>query len=132
MATPTRKCKYEEVRWSLSRFSLTVRCAGVSAFYFLIVGVLGLIAITTTHCTVHRHAHEHGIRHSMAAWAHATYQYHVNGTGMVGRSVDAHVPVDNASVGLAQAHPNYEGWWLSAGRSLTVEHWCSSQDFNSS
>ena len=48
MATPKRKRKYEEVRWSLSRSSLTVRCTGVSAFHFLIVGVLGLIAITTT------------------------------------------------------------------------------------
>ena len=51
---------YEEVRWSLSRSSLAVRCAGVSAFRFPIVGVLGLVAITTTHCTVHHHAHEHG------------------------------------------------------------------------
>ena len=49
----TRKCKYEGVRWSLSRSSLTVRCAGVSAFRFPIVGVLSLVAITTTHCTVH-------------------------------------------------------------------------------
>ena len=34
MATPTRKRKYEEVRWSLARSSLTVRCASVSAFRF--------------------------------------------------------------------------------------------------
>ena len=53
MATPTRKRKYEEVRWSLSRSSLAVRCAGVSAFRFPIVGVLSLVAISTTHCTVH-------------------------------------------------------------------------------
>ena len=51
MATPTRKRKYEEVRWSLSRSSLAVRCAGVSAFRFPIVGVLSLVAISTTHCT---------------------------------------------------------------------------------
>ena len=53
MATPTRKRKYEEVRWSLSCSSLAVRCAGVSAFRFPIVGVLSLVAISTTHCTVH-------------------------------------------------------------------------------
>ena len=53
MATPTRKRKYEEVRWSLSRSSLAVRYAGVSAFRFPIVGVLSLVAISTMHCTVH-------------------------------------------------------------------------------
>ena len=53
MATPTRKRKYEEVRWSLARSSLAVRCAGVSAFRFPIVNVLSLVAISTTHCTVH-------------------------------------------------------------------------------
>ena len=56
MAIPPRKGKYEGVRWSLS---LAVCCAGVSAFRFPIVGVLGLVvAITTTHCAVHHHAHE--------------------------------------------------------------------------
>ena len=49
----------------------------------------------------------------MVAWAHAIYQYHVNGTDTVGRSVgrsvDARGPVDHASVGLAQARPNYVG-----------------------
>ena len=53
MATSTRKRKYEEVHWSLFRSSLAVRCAGVSAFRFPIVGVLSLVAISTTHCTVH-------------------------------------------------------------------------------
>ena len=43
MATPTRKRKYEAVRWSLARSSLAVRCAGVSAFRFPIVGVLSLV-----------------------------------------------------------------------------------------
>ena len=47
----------------------------------------------------------------MVAWARATYQYHVNGMDMVGRSVgrsvDARGPVDHASVGLTQARPNY-------------------------
>ena len=41
----------------VSRSSFTVCCVGVSAFRFPIVSVLGLIAITTTHCTVHHHAH---------------------------------------------------------------------------
>ena len=31
----------------------------------------------------------------MVAWARATYQYHVNGTDMVSRSVDARGPVDH-------------------------------------
>ena len=53
MARPTRKRKYEEVCWSLSHSSLAVRCTGVSAFRFPIVGVLSLVAITTMHCTVH-------------------------------------------------------------------------------
>jgi len=35
MATLTRKRKYEEVRWSLSRFRLAVCCAGVSALFVL-------------------------------------------------------------------------------------------------
>ena len=43
----------------------------------------------------------------VVAWAHAIYQYHVNGTDTVGRSVDARGPVDHASVRLAQARPNY-------------------------
>ena len=41
----------------------------------------------------------------LAAWARAMYQYHVNGTDMVGRSVDAHAPIDHNSVGLTQARP---------------------------
>ena len=53
MATLTRKCKYEEVRRSLSRSNLAVHCTGVSAFRFPIVGILSLVAVTTTHCTVH-------------------------------------------------------------------------------
>ena len=103
MATPTRKRKYEEVRWSLSRSSLAVRCAGVSAFRFPIVGVLSLVAISTTHCTVHMS--DMSVRRGLAAWARATYQYHVNGTDTVGRSVgrsvDARAPVDHDSVGRA-------------------------------
>ena len=42
--------------------------------------------------------------YGMTAWGRATY--HVNGTEMVGRSVDERVPVDHASVELAQARPN--------------------------
>ena len=102
MVIPTRKCKYQEVRWSLSHSSLAVRCAGVSAFRFPIVGVLSLVAISTTHCTVHM----------SVAWqlgSVGTYQYHVNGTDTVGRSVyrsvgrsvDARAPVDHDSVGRA-------------------------------
>ena len=49
-------------------------------------------------------------RRRVVAWAHATYQYHVNGMDMVGQSVgqsvDARGLVDHASVGLAQARPN--------------------------
>ena len=90
--TPTRKRKYEEVRWSLSRSSLAVRCAGVSAFRFPIVGVLSLVAISTTHCTVHMSDMSVALRlGSVYVWARATYQYHVNGTDTVGRSVDPSV-----------------------------------------
>ena len=84
MARPTRKHKYEEVRWSLSRSSLTVRCAGVSAFRFPIVGTLSLVVITTTHCTVPMNV---AWRRRVVAWVRATYQYHVNGTDTVGRSM---------------------------------------------
>ena len=42
---------------------------------------LDLVAITTTHCTVHMWAWR-----GVAAWARATFQYHVNGTDTVGRS----------------------------------------------
>ena len=52
MATPTRKPKCEEVHSSLSCSSLAVYCVGASAFRFPIVGVLSLVAITTTHYTV--------------------------------------------------------------------------------
>ena len=97
-----KKCKYEEVRWSLSRSSLTVRCAGISAFCFPIIGVLSLVAITTTHCTVHMSV---AWRRRMLVWARATYQYHVNGTDTVGRSIGQSIgargPVDHDSVGRA-------------------------------
>ena len=42
-------------------------CTGASAFRFLIVGVLGPVAITTTHCTVHHQAHERGM--AFFGWA---------------------------------------------------------------
>ena len=45
--------KEAQVRWSLTRSSLAVHCTGVSGFRFPIVGVLSLVAITTTHFTVH-------------------------------------------------------------------------------
>ena len=97
--------KEEEVRWSLSRSSLAVCCAGISAFRFPIIGVLSLVAITTMHCTVHM----------SVAWRRGSV-----GTGnvsvssewdehgrSVGQSVDARGPVDHDSVGFAQARPNY-------------------------
>ena len=46
--------------------------------------------------------------YGMPVWARATHPYHVNGMDAVGRSVDAHVPIDHASVGLTQARPNYQ------------------------
>ena len=68
--------------------------AWVSAFRFPIVGVLSLVAITTTHCTVHMVSV--AWRHHVVAWAHATYQYHVDGTDTVGQSVGrcmwSHIP----------------------------------------
>ena len=91
----TRKCKYEEVRWSLSRSSLAVHCMGISAFCFPIVGVLSLVAISTT-------VHMSG----MAAWQNRHVQRIMSGTDIVGRSVDARGPVDHDSVGFAQARPN--------------------------
>ena len=68
MATLTRKLKYEVVCWSLSHSNLAVRCAGVSAFRFPIVGILGLLAITTTHCTVHHHAHTQALAWHGLIW----------------------------------------------------------------
>ena len=50
----------------LSRSSLAVRCAGVSAFRFPIVGVLSLVAISTTHCTVHMS--DMSVAGGLAAW----------------------------------------------------------------
>ena len=72
MATPTRKCKYEGVRWSLSCSSLAVRCVGVSAFRFPVVGVLSLVAISTTHYALHC-SHECG----MVAWQRGHVQHAV-------------------------------------------------------
>ena len=107
MATPTRKRKYEEVRWSLSRSSLTVRCAGVSAFRFPIVGVLSPVAISTTHCTVHMSDMSVAWRLGSVGTCNVSVSREWDGHGRsVGRSVDARAPVDHDSVGLAQAHPN--------------------------
>ena len=90
-----------------------IRCAGVSAFCFPIVGVLGLTAVTTMHCTVHHHVHTralawHGLTWRAQRGARPTYPYHVNIVSRsVGRSVDARVPIDHASVGFAQARSSY-------------------------
>ena len=115
MATPTRKRKFEEVRWSLSRSSLAVRCAGVSAFRFPIVGVLSLVAISTTHCTVHMSEMSVAWRLGSVGTCNVSVSREWDGHGRsvgrpvdrsVGRSVDARGPVDHDSVGLAQARPN--------------------------
>ena len=63
-----------------------------------------LVATTTSTALFTSVAWQRG---SVAAWTRATYQYHVNGTDTVGRSVDARGPVDYDSVGLTQARPNY-------------------------
>ena len=100
MATPKRKRKYEEVRWSLARSSLAVRCACVSAFRFPIASVLSLVAITTTHCTVHMSV---AWRHGSVGTCNLSVSREWDGHG---QSVDVRGPVDYASVGLAQARPN--------------------------
>ena len=108
MATPTRKRKYEEVHLSLSRSSLAVRCAGVSAFRFPIVGVLSLVAISTTHCTVHMSDMSVALRLGSVGTCNVSVSCEWDGHGRsVGRSVDARGPVDHDSVGLAQARPNH-------------------------
>ena len=112
MATPTRKRKYEEVHWSLSRSSLAVRCAGVSVFRFPIVGVLSLVAISTTHCTVHMSDMSVAWRLGSMGTCNVSVSHEWDGHGRsvgwsVGRSVDARGPIDHTSVGLAQARPNY-------------------------
>ena len=68
-------------------------------------------AFSVLYCSYHDYAlhcsHDmsRAWRCRMVAWACATYQYHANGTDMVGQSVsqsvDAHGPVDHASVGFA-------------------------------
>ena len=76
---------------------------GHLCFRFPIFNVLSLVAIMTMHCTVHMSV---AWRRRVVRWACATYQYHMNGTDTVGRWGDACGPVDHASVGLAQSHPN--------------------------
>ena len=70
------------VRKVLSRMQYAVYT--YCTYDFPIVGVLSLVAITTTHCTVHMTV---AWRHGVVAWARAIYQYHVNGTDTVGRLV---------------------------------------------
>ena len=77
--------------------------ARVSAFRLPIVGVLGLVTITTTTLsTVHNHAHDHGMACSVGT-CNVSVSRDWDGQG---RSVEARVPVDHASVGLAQARLN--------------------------
>ena len=91
----------------LSRSSFRVDCAGVSAFRFPIVRVLGLIAIITTHCTVHHHARTRAqVWHGLTACQHGHVQRILSCEwDGHGRSVNARVPIDHASVGFAQACP---------------------------
>ena len=91
MATPTWKRKYEEVCWSLARSSLAVRCAGVSAFRFPIVGVFSLVAITTTLCTVHMTV---ACRRGSVGTCNLSVSREWDGHG---RSVDARGPVDHGA-----------------------------------
>ena len=104
MATPTRNRKYEEVRWSLALSSLTVRCVGVSAFRFPIIGVLSFVAITTAHCAVDMSV---AWRRGSVGTCNLSVSREWDGHGQsVGRSVNACGPIDHTSMGLAQAHPN--------------------------
>ena len=125
-----KKHKHEEIRWSLSCSSLAVRCVGVSAFRFPIVNILCLIAITITYCTIHHHACTRALVWHGLIWranvgtcnvsVSREWDGHGRSVGQsVGRSVgqsvsrlvNARVPIDHASVGLAQACTNYS--WLS-------------------
>ena len=107
MATPTRKRKYEGfaglslvpasqfvARVSLLSLSHRRRSQSCSYLHY---------AVQCSHVVRVWHG-------GLAAWARATFQYHVNGTDTVGRSVgrsvDARAPVDHDSVGLAQVRPN--------------------------
>ena len=72
----------------LSRSSLTVHCAGVSsAFHLPIVGVIGLVAITTALFTSWARAW-----HDMAVWPRTTYQYHMTWMDTVGRTTCSRRP----------------------------------------
>ena len=127
MATSTRKRKYEEVRWSLFRSSLAVRCTGVSAFCFPIVSVLSLVAISTTHSTVH-------MLDMSVAWQLGSVRGHVQHISItwmgrtrsvgqslgrsrlsVGRSVDARGPVDHDNTAIY--HPT-----RSENGNLSINH----------
>ena len=93
-------------------FQLTVRCASVSA-----ISVFSIIAITTTHCTVHHHARTRALAWHGLIWraSMGTCKLSVSCEwDRHGRLVDACVPVDHASVVLAQACPNIDykfHWW---------------------
>ena len=102
MATLTRKCKYKEFCWFFSRFSLAVCCVGFSAFHFPIVGVLGIVAITTTHYTLHHHTHECGMAWHRRHVQRISIMWHGRLAGwLVGRCTCSRRPR------LTQAYPNY-------------------------
>ena len=92
-------------------FQLTVCCTGVSA-----IGIFSIIAITTTHCTVHHHACTRALAWHGLIWpaSMGTCKLSVSREwDRHGRLVDACVPVDHAVV-LAQACPNIDykfHWW---------------------
>ena len=88
----------------LASLSIQLRSLLRECLLFVFPSLAFSVLYTTTHCTVHHHACTWAW-HGVAAWAHATYRYHVTWMDTVGWSVEAHVPVDYASVGLAQACP---------------------------
>ena len=80
-----------------------VRCMGVSAFRFPIVGVLSLVAIMTTHCTVHMSV---AWRCGSVGMCNLSVSHEWDGHGRSIGWLMHVVPIDHASVGLAQARPN--------------------------
>ena len=88
---------------------------GCLCFRFPIVGVLSLVAISITQCTVHMSYMSVAWRLGSVGTCNVSVSREWDGHGRsvgrsvdrpVGRSVDARAPVDHDSVGLAQARPN--------------------------
>ena len=92
---PKDAWRHKEGSASMKRFaglscsSLAVRCAGVSAFRFPIVGVLSLVAISTTHRTVHMSDMSVAWRLGSVCTCNVSVSREWDGHGRsVGRSVD--------------------------------------------